>query len=212
MQTYGNPADISSGTQMSPSPDEGGRHSQPQRPRNPQLRVSQAAAPVVPLHRAPGVGGVLERGAPRAISVLNAGGTRSGWTVNALFVIGAIGIAASGVIHWHLWASGGYRQIPSIGPAFLAQAIAGVTVGLVLAVLRRTWIALVGAVLAASTIGGFLLAATVGVFGFTDSWTAPYATLAFVTEVVTVVSCLGGVAACSWRFLRPAGSRRVPVG
>jgi hypothetical protein len=70
-------------------------------------------------------------------------------------------------------------------------------------------IALAGALLAAATIGGFVLAVTVGVFGFVDSWSAPFATPAFVAELATVVLALAGSALCSRKILTPVARYRL---
>jgi len=56
----------------------------------------------------------------------------------------------------------------------------------------------------ASTIGGFLVSVSVGLFGFEDGWSAPYAGGAFAVEIAAlVVLATGG----SLGYL---GSRRGP--
>ena len=90
----------------------------------------------------------------------------------------------SAYIHFHLWNEpDGYRSIPTIGWLFLLQAIAGLVIGIAIIAARRVWAALIGAGYALCTIAGFLISVLNGLFGFTDSWLSPYATLAFAVEV-----------------------------
>ena len=91
-----------------------------------------------------------------------------------------------GYIHFHLWQSVGYRRIPTIGPLFLVQSIAGVVIGLLVIATRRVWAALLGAGFAVATLAGFLISVLNGLFNFKDSWSAPYAHLAFEVEIATV--------------------------
>ena len=43
----------------------------------------------------------------------------------AAYVIGGVLLVWSAYVHFHLWQSVGYRKIPTIGPLFLLQSIAG---------------------------------------------------------------------------------------
>jgi hypothetical protein len=99
---------------------------------------------------------------------------------------GAALLVLSALIHLHLWDTG-YRHIPTIGPLFLVQGVAGLVVAVVVAVTRRPIAALAGAVFAAGTILGLVLSVEVGLFGFRDSFGAPYATSSLVLESVAVV-------------------------
>jgi hypothetical protein len=89
----------------------------------------------------------------------------------------------SSYIHFHLWQELGYRHIPTIGPLFLAQSIAGLILGLLIIIVRRVWVAVLGAGFAASTMAGFLISEQHGLFGFKDSWSAPFAHEAFAIEI-----------------------------
>ena len=98
----------------------------------------------------------------------------------------------AGAIHLHLWASG-YRNIPTIGPLFLAQTIAAALVAVVLAATRRLVTAVLGALFLVATAGGLFVSATVGLFGFRDGLDAPWAGASLVIEgagiaVLTVTS------------------------
>ncbi len=105
---------------------------------------------------------------------------------SVLCLAGAALLVVSAIIHLHLWSTG-YRHIPTIGPLFVLQGIAGIAIALVVAVTRRVWAALAGAGFAASTIAGLLLSVEVGLFGFKDSLSAPDATLSLVVESAALV-------------------------
>jgi hypothetical protein len=92
-----------------------------------------------------------------------------------------------GYIHFHLWQSVDYRRVPTIGPLFLVQSIAGVVIGLLVIAVRRVWAAVLGAGFAGATLAGFLISVLYGLFNFKDSWSAPYAHLAFEVEIATIV-------------------------
>jgi len=113
-----------------------------------------------------------------------------GLVSSVLCVAGAVLLVLSGLIHLHLWDTG-YRHIPTIGPLFLVQGVAGILVALAVALLRRPVTALVGALLAAGTVGGLVLSVEVGLFGFRDSFSAPYATMSLVLESVAFVVLVG---------------------
>jgi hypothetical protein len=114
----------------------------------------------------------------------------------ATFLVGGLLIILLGYIHFHLWQSVGYRHIPTIGPLFLVQSIAGLVIGLLVMATRRVWAAVLGAGFAAATLGSFLISVSNGLFNFKDSWSAPYAHLAFAVEIVTVVVLVVAVAFC----------------
>ncbi len=95
--------------------------------------------------------------------------------------IGAVLVAVSAVIHLHLWMQG-YKHIHWIGPLFLAQAVAGLGLALAMLIYPRFVSALLGALYMAATIGGLLTSATVGIFGFHDGLSVPWATSSLVIE------------------------------
>jgi hypothetical protein len=96
-------------------------------------------------------------------------------------VAGAALLASSGVIHLQLWASG-YRTIPTIGPLFLLQGIAGVLLAVVLLLWHRLLVVVTGAAFMVATVGGLLVSVKFGLFGFMDTFAAPYAGLSAVLE------------------------------
>jgi hypothetical protein len=104
------------------------------------------------------------------------------------FVAGGLLIIWSSYIHFHLWdETDGYRTIKTIGPLFLLQSIAGLVLGLVVIVARRVWAAVLGAGFGLATMAGFLISVSHGLFGFKDSWSAPFAHEAFILEIAIVV-------------------------
>lgn len=144
------------------------------------------------------------------------------WPDSVVLVLGAVLVAASGAIHLHLW-TGLYRRVPTIGPLFLAQGIAALVLAVLVAALRRPWVAGLAALLMLGTIGAFLLAVTRGLFGFVDAWGAPDAVSAFVSEVAAAVLLVAGgllahrTAPDRWRWPGRAGApakagRRAPGG
>ncbi len=111
------------------------------------------------------------------------------WTVNILALIGAVLIIGSAVIHLRLWAQG-YSSISVIGPLFLAQGVVSILFAVVLGVFRRLWLIAAGAGLMAGTLVALVLSAEIGLFGFKDSFAAPYAGMSLVTEIAGAVVLL----------------------
>jgi hypothetical protein len=127
------------------------------------------------------------------------------WTVNILALAGAVLIIGSAVIHLRLWAQG-YSSISVIGPLFLAQGVVSILFAVVLGVFRRLWLMVAGAGLMAGTLVALVLSAEIGLFGFKDSFAAPYAGMSLVTEIAGAVVRLAAavlVVAGRPRSLRP---------
>ncbi len=121
----------------------------------------------------------------------------SGLAATACFVAGGVLVLCSAYVHFHLWGeTDGYRSIPTIGPLFLVQSIAGLVVGVGVIAVRRVWAALIGAGFGVATVAGFLISVAYGLFGFKESWLAPYAKEAFLIELVAVVVLLTAAALC----------------
>jgi hypothetical protein len=102
-----------------------------------------------------------------------------------------VGVAA---IHLDLW-SEGYRHIPTDGPLFLADAIGGFVLAVLLLVWPRPWAGLLGAGFMASTLVTLILSINVGLFGFQESIRA-----SFVVESILLES-LGAVALLAWTVI-----------
>jgi hypothetical protein len=102
-------------------------------------------------------------------------------------VLAAAGVFVSGVVHFKLYFDWAHEN-DKVGPAFLLNAGAG----LVIAILLITWRHWIPPLLAVgfglSTLGAFVTAATVGLFGVSESWTGWAVWTAAVSELVAVVA------------------------
>lgn len=116
--------------------------------------------------------------------------------VSILCWAGAALLIVSALIHLHLWSTG-YKHIHIIGPLFLVQVVAGIVVALTVAISRHVLVALAGALFALGTLAGFIISVEVGLFGFQDTFSAPYATTSLIVEsaafAVLVVAALIGL-------------------
>jgi hypothetical protein len=151
---------------------------------------------------------LLNRGAGPVSTVL-------GVATTALYVVGALLVLWSGYIHFHLWnETDGYRKIATIGPLFLAQAIGGLVVALLIVAVRRVWAAIIGIGFAASTAVGFLLTVGLakGLFNFKESWAAPFAGLAFAVEIAAIAVLLVAAALSLVRSASKTRSGSAPIG
>jgi len=108
-----------------------------------------------------------------------------------VLVAGAALILVSGIIHLHLWTTG-YKNIPKIGPLFLVQGIAAIILFVAISLIRRVFIAVLGALFAAGTIAGLLGSVHFGLFGYRELMTAPWATTSLIIESAAVVLLLAG--------------------
>ncbi len=130
-----------------------------------------------------------------------------------LLRLGVVGLLVSiGLIHLHLWLEG-YRFIPTNGPLFLVDAIAGFVLAAALAAWPRILVGLAAAGFAASTLGALLISLSVGLFGFKESIGASYVVLSIVLEAIA------GAGALVWTVLvlaaftgRAEGAPTNPVG
>ncbi len=117
----------------------------------------------------------------------------------AVRVLGTALIAGMGWIHLHLWLDG-YRTIDVIGPGFLLNAIVGIGLAVLLLVTPRPLlrgVAALGALTALGTLGGQLLATSVGLFGFVESTDADLWWESFWVEIAAtaVLAALAVLAA-----------------
>lgn len=106
--------------------------------------------------------------------------------VSVAVVVGALLTAATAAIHLHLWFTG-YRHIATVGPLFLLQAVGGFIVSVVVVFWRRSLVAAGAALFLLGTAGGLVLSTQVGLFGFKDSFGAPYAGMALTLEITGAV-------------------------
>jgi hypothetical protein len=99
----------------------------------------------------------------------------------------AAAVLVSGLVHLWLWFDG-FRTIAWIGPLFMLNAVAGVVIA-VLVVMWRSWIPVVVAVgFGASTLGAFLLSATVGFLGIQEMLLGTWQVIAGMSEILAIVA------------------------
>jgi hypothetical protein len=117
-------------------------------------------------------------------------------------VLAAVGVLVSAVVHLRLWFDG-FRDIHVVGPAFMLNAVAGLAIAVAL-VLWRHWVPPLLAVgFGASTLGAFIIAATVGLYGVHEVWSGGWVLTAAVSEVVAILA--GGLVLLQENPLRSRG-------
>jgi hypothetical protein len=134
----------------------------------------------------------------------------------------AAGVLLSAVVHLDLWALQGFRDIATIGPLFLLNAIGGIALGTVIVCWRHWLPALAGAGFGVATVGAFWISVVHGLFGLKEQAGGSSAVLAETAEYVAIVFGLIAAAAlwterhrvrqASSPAARPAGRARVSVG
>src|ERR1700723_3328601 len=108
--------------------------------------------------------------------------------------LGSVGLlAAVGWLHLHLWQAG-YRHIPAIGPLFLVAAVATVTVAVAMLVWPSRLVGLLGFGTVMGILAGLIVSINVGLFGFTESLSAPFAVESIVLELAAAITLAGWVA------------------
>jgi hypothetical protein len=105
-----------------------------------------------------------------------------------------------GYIHLHLWLEG-YRQIPTNGPLFLLDAVAGLALAAAILARPAPLTGLLAAGYTAATLGALLISLTVGLFGFRESISASYVVQSLTIEAITVLALL------SWTVVVTAAPR-----
>jgi hypothetical protein len=95
-------------------------------------------------------------------------------------------LIASGLIHLHLWDIA-YRHVKTLDVLFLVQVVLTLLTAAILLVTRHLLVVLGAAALMAGTIIGFVLARTVGIFGFHLTFISTEAYIVMVVEAVAIV-------------------------
>ena len=115
--------------------------------------------------------------------------------VLVLVAAGAATIVASAVVHLYLWGKeDGYRAVPTVGPLFLIQGIAGCLLGPAMLVVRRVVTVAAGAAYVALSLGALCLSINGGLFGFNETLNAPWVKFSLVDEIVGLAACLAAAA------------------
>ena len=124
---------------------------------------------------------------PRRAAAPGRGGR---WAAALLLRVGCTALLAwIGYIHLHLWLEG-YRHIPTNGPLFLLDAVAGFILAAVVLAWPRPLAGLLAAGYTASTLGALLISLSVGLFGFRESISASYVTESLAIEAITVLALI----------------------
>lgn len=123
---------------------------------------------------------------------------RGGRRVVAMLLrLGCVALLAwIGYVHLHLWQEG-YRQIPTNGPLFLVNAVAGFALAAILLVWRRPLAGLLAAGYTASTLAALIISLTVGLFGFRESISASFVTESLTIDSITAAG-IGRYASSAW--------------
>lgn len=130
---------------------------------------------------------------------------------NALTVVGALTILASGIVHLYLWGEeDGYRAVPTIGPLFLLQGIVGCLLAAAIVVLRRPIVSLFGAAFMAASLGGLLVSIGWGLFGYDETLGAPLAMFSLLDEMVGLVLLLAAFGLALSRGSDTTSAQRLP--
>jgi hypothetical protein len=120
--------------------------------------------------------------------------------------LAAAGVLVSGVVHFKLYFDWAHDN-DKVGPAFLLNAGAG----LVIAVLLLSWRHWIPPLLAVgfgvATLAAFITAATVGLFGVSESWTGWAVWTAAASELVAIIAG----ATVLWQEFRPQVQRSPSV-
>jgi hypothetical protein len=111
---------------------------------------------------------------------------RTGGAIWLLYLCDAGLLVASGLIHLHLWDIA-YRHVKTLDVLFLVQVAACLLAAVALLAFRRLIIVLGAAALMAGTIVGFILARSVGIFGFHLTFSSGLAYTVLVVEAAAVI-------------------------
>jgi hypothetical protein len=131
-----------------------------------------------------------------------------------LVIIAGAGVTVySGYIHLYLWGRQPYpySAIPTIGPLFLLQGIVGVLLGVLVVVTRRFFAVLLAAGFMVVSVAALVIDVEVGMFGFKDSWSVPYAKTTLYEEIVGAVLLLAAACVLAWSG-KAGRSGTVPLG
>ncbi|WP_298338161.1 hypothetical protein [Ferrimicrobium sp.] len=98
-------------------------------------------------------------------------------------IVSASALVLSGLVHVHLWLTG-YRHVPTIGPLFVVQGVLALVLAIMVLVRPRRWVYLSASLFLGGTIAALFASVEVGLFGFRDALSAPYAVESLVIEAV----------------------------
>jgi hypothetical protein len=131
-----------------------------------------------------------------------AGQNRGSGPMWLLYLADAGLLVASGLIHLHLWDIA-YRHVKTLDVLFLVQVVLCLLAAVTLLVTRHLLVVAGAAALMAGTMVGFVLARTVGIFGFRLTFSSGLAYTVLVVEAAAVVMLV----LTAWLQLRQRGRR-----
>ena len=104
--------------------------------------------------------------------------------------LAGIGVIVSADVHFDLWYDG-FRDIPTIGPLFMLNAVGGLVIGFAV-ICWRHWLSALAAIgFGAATLTAFWISVTHGLFGVHETATGQPQILAEVAEILAII---GGLA------------------
>jgi len=106
-----------------------------------------------------------------------------------LYLVDAGLLVTSGLIHLHLWDIA-YRHVGTLDVLFLVQTALCLLAALTLLITRHLLVVLGAAALMAGTIVGFVLARSVGIFGFHLTFSSGLAWTVLIVEAAGVLMLL----------------------
>lgn len=111
-------------------------------------------------------------------------------------LVAATAVLVSAAVHLYLWLDGA-RTDEFLGPAFMLNAVSGAVIAVLLLAWRHWVPAFLALGFGLSTLGAFVLATTVGLFGVEESWVGWPVWTAAAAELVAIVA--GGVLLVEFR-------------
>ncbi len=99
----------------------------------------------------------------------------------------AAAVLLSADVHFELWANNGFKDVHTIGPLFLLNAIGGLVIALVM-LMWRHWLPVLAAVgFGVATLIAFWISITAGLFGLKEQASGTPQVIAEVAEIIAVV-------------------------
>jgi hypothetical protein len=123
---------------------------------------------------------------------------QSGIAIEITRGLAVAGVLLSANVHLDLWYTQGFRDIATIGPLFLLNAIGGIVLGVVMLCWRHWLPMLAAAGFGLATLAAFYISVNWGLFGLKEVSSGEPQVLAEVAEYVALV----GGAIASWMLWR----------
>jgi hypothetical protein len=102
-------------------------------------------------------------------------------------MLAAAGVLVSAAVHLYLWFHV-FRHTDVVGPAFMLNAVGGAVIAVLLVTWHHWMPLLLAAGFGASTLGAFLIAVTVGLYGVHEHWTGWAVWTAAAAELLAIIA------------------------